>query len=161
MLGMLQRLKLDENQWVILIYNLPLKSSCLSTQVCENFQNQRISGFWLLKTLGFGLLKNFKESSGLVKNRPIFFGFLSPTVNRSKPRSLIFLRTPSQGLSIYMPSPYPPAPSLKKRESPNNGHHQMSFGTKCHLVVTKKNPMQKMCQSHQISRKFFSATGDL
>ncbi len=37
-----------------------------------------------------------------------------------------------------MPSPYPPVPSLKKRESPNSGHHQMSFGG-----GQKKDPLQK------------------
>ncbi len=157
MLGMLQRLKLDENQWVILIYNLPLKSSCLSTQVCENFQNQRISGFGLLKTLGFGLLKFFKESSRLVKNRPIFFGFLSPTVNRSKPRSLIFLRTPPQSRVVHIYTQPLPTGSFFEKERIT----QQWSSPNVIWWWQKKNPMQKMCQSHQISRKFFSATGDL
>jgi len=58
-------------------------------------------------------------------------------------------------LSIYIPSPYPPVPSLKKRESPNNGHHQVSFGG------DKKKSNAKNVPKSPDLKEIFSATGDI
>ncbi len=150
-------------------------------QVCENFQNQRISGFGFFKKftievtqLGFRFLKIFEESSGLINNLwwfrvgslPSSLVSWAQRLTCQNPDLWFFWEPPVKGTYVYPRALTHASSFFEKERSPNNGHYQLLLllANSYYLVVKKnKNSMQiiqwilrgKMCQSHQISRKCF------